>query len=246
VPPQLNLFWAGGSLIEVDAAHPATDGDDPSGTQLVSRVLIMLIFKNNIYEKRSDHTFPGAPPALPDGALPLDPYEFIKTGLIEEKSVLRIIAGQPKQFWEQDAQNFYPNAWKIGPLPILDDLLQILLQGLENRTLWHRMNTYHFCFLYDIFLRHAYNYNHDSLEEQRKTLPSLQGRPVDIDQFVRDYFFNTVFLLDEDRYNSLSAEEKENKGYTCPCQFGVINGLLPTRDEMELKSTRDYPYSIYV
>jgi hypothetical protein len=35
-------------------------------------------------------------------------------------------------------------------------------------------------------------------------------------------------------------------GYDCPCQFAVINGLAPTKKEMELQIFQGYPYSIYV
>jgi hypothetical protein len=35
-------------------------------------------------------------------------------------------------------------------------------------------------------------------------------------------------------------------GCKCPRQFGVNNGLTPTREEMELQSSRSYPYFIYV
>ena len=59
-------------------------------------------------------------------------------------------------------------------------------------------------------------------------------------------FFNTVFLLKDDKYNSLTREKKIELGYDCPFQFAVINGLTPTKEEMELQSSSNYPYSIYV
>ena len=50
----------------------------------------------------------------------------------------------------------------------------------------------------------------------------------------------------KDKYNSLSRDEKTEMGYDCPCQFAVINGLAPTKKEMELKLFQGYPYSTYV
>ena len=204
----------------------------------------MLIFKNNLYEKKK--------PSLASGTRhPIeyhewfDPLNFVKSGLVEEMDVISVIERQPPEFWLEDAKKFYPNSYKTGPLPILRELIHIITKGLDNAA-WYHMNTYHFCLIYDILRRYAYNYNEDSREERMKNFPEIKGERIHFDLFVKDYFFNTVFLMDEDNYNSLSADEKRKRGFTCPCQFGVINGLLPTRDEMSLKETKDYPYSIYV
>ena len=153
---------------------------------------------------------------------------------------------QPKEYWPQDSKKFYPNSYKMGSYSIFDNLLNILKNGLNDVGAWHKMNTYHFCFLYDVLLRFAFNYNHDNTKGQLDTLPELKGKPLQIELFVKDYFFNTVFLLNEDQYNSLTREKKIELGYDCPFQFAVINGLAPTKDEMELQSSSDYPYSIYV
>ena len=56
-----------------------------------------------------------------------------------------------------------------------------------------------------------------------------------IELFIKNYFFNTVFLLNEEQYNSLTRETKVKLGYDCPFQFAVINGLTPTKEEMELQ-----------
>ena len=82
--------------------------------------------------------------------------------------------------------------------------------------------------------------------EKRKTLPDLKGATLPFDLFVKDYFFDTAFLLDKDTYNSLTAEEKRQKGLTCPRLFSVINGLTPTPEEIELQESSDYPYTAYV
>lgn len=204
----------------------------------------MLIFKKNIYENRNLNLGPAQkhPIEYYDW---FDPFKFVKSGLEEDLDVIEVIGRQPSVFWKEDAKQFYPNAHKIGALPIILELIQILIKGLDN-SLWYHMNTYHFCVLYDILTRYAYNYNQDSRDERVKYFPDLRGEVIHFDLFVKDYFFNTIFLMNEDNYNSLSADEKRKRGFICPCQFGVINGLLPNQNEKNLKEAKEYPYSIYV
>lgn len=205
----------------------------------------MLIFKNNIYERKGRNT--GMEVKHPIEYYEwLDPFNFVKTGLMDELEAIETIEHQPTEYWKEDTKRFYPNAYKIGSLPLLQELVKILIRGLEDKNSWYHMNTYHFCLIYDVLLRFSYNYNQDSREEKLKLFPELKGEPIYYDLFVKDYFFNTIFLMDEDSYNILTAEEKLKRGLTCPCQFAVINGLLPTREEMTLKEVKDYPYTIYV
>ncbi len=171
---------------------------------------------------------------------------FIEVALKEDEELLDFLERQPKEYWAQDLKRFYPRAHKVGSLPVFRNLQRVLTIGLENQTTWYHMNTYHFCFLYDVLVRFAFNYNQDNQEGRLDALPELKGKPLHLESFVNDYFFNVAFLMDEDKYNSLTREEKLERGYKCPCQFGVINGLAPTREEMELQSSRSYPYSIYV
>ncbi len=206
----------------------------------------MLIFKNNIYDPKEFSAAGHIKSGDPDYDECFVPRHFLETALAEEEETTSFIGKQPPEFWEEDTLKFYPRAYKIGGLPILRDLLKILKKGLDDPTVWYKMNTYHFCFLFDVLARHSFNYNHDSLEERLNTLPELKGKLLKFELFVKNYFFNTVFLLDEEKYNSLSRQEKLDRGFDCPCQFGAINGLTPTREEMELKTSRDYPYSIFV
>jgi hypothetical protein len=203
----------------------------------------MLIFKSNIYEKKGSPFTAKQPVEYYEL---FDPFNFVKSALQEEMEVIEVLMRQPKEYRNEDTSKFYPNSYKFGSLSILQELLQILMKGLLDKSTWHQMNTYHFCVLYDLLIRYAFNYNEDSAEERIKTLPELQSHLIHFDLFIKDYFFNTVFLMDEDNYNALSPEEKLKRGFTCPCQFGVINGLLPTREEMTLKETKDFPYSIFV
>ncbi len=175
-----------------------------------------------------------------------NPPHLIEVALEEEDELIDFLERQPKKYWAQDLKRFYPRAHRVGGFSVFRNLQRVLTIGLENQTTWYHMNTYHFCFLYDVLVRFAFNYNQDNRKGRLDALPELKGKPLHLESFVNDYFFNMAFLMDADKYNSLTHEEKLKMGFKCPCQFGVINGLTPTREEMELQSSRSYPYSIYV
>ena len=206
----------------------------------------MLIFKNNIYSRKEMGLTTLSPTPDIEYDARFNPLHLIEVALKEEDELLDFLERQPKEYWVQDLKRFYPRAHKVGSLPVFRNLQRVLTIGLENQTTWYHMNTYHFCFLYDVLVRFAFNYNQDNREGRLDALPELKGKPLHLESFVNDYFFNVAFLMDEDKYNSLTREEKLERGYRCPCQFGVINGLTPTREEMELQSSRSYPYFIYV
>ena len=206
----------------------------------------MLIFKKNIYDRREISPDQYSPSSNIEYDELFDPRNLLSVALEEESDVISFLKRQPTEYWPQDSKKFYPRAHKIGSYKIFDDLLLILKGGLGDRDAWQVMNTYHFCFLYDVLLRFAFNYNHDNTEGRRASLSELRGKPFQIELFIKDYFFNTVFLLNDDQYNSLTREEKIKLGYYCPFQFAVVNGLIPTKNEIKLKSSPDYPYSIYV
>ena len=164
-----------------------------------------------------------------------NPHHLLAIALDEEKNLLDFLERQSLEYWPEDSKKFYPHAHKIGSRSVFRSLQSILNEGLDNSTNWYKMNTYHFCFLYDVLVRFAFNYNHDSLKERLNSLPEIKGKLLQIESFLKDYFFNTVFLMHEDKYNSLTREEKLELGYDCPCQFAVINALAPTKKEMELQ-----------
>jgi hypothetical protein len=202
----------------------------------------MLVFKNNIYDASS----PGKPTPTPDPDYNacFDPRHLIEEALIQEKEVLSFIERQPHEYWREDLHQFYPHAGRINSLHSLKEILRILLSGLNNRACWHRMNVYHFCFLYDVLVRFSFNYNHDS--EKLSQLPELKNKPVYLGNFISNYFFDQTFLVDPEHFNSLEREDKVLLGYDCPHLFGVINGLSPTREEMALIESTDYPYTVFV
>ena len=203
----------------------------------------MLIFKKNIYEKGD--LLP-TPKGDPTPGPRLNAYQFVRNSITEDLEFFRLLEQSSPPVMAGDLVSFFPNAHRYSTPKTIKNLLQILWKGLEDPDLWYHMNTYHFCLLYDSFFRQAYNYNHDSLEEKLSAYPELKGKPIPFRKFVQDYFFNTVFLLTPDKYNSLTSRQKKENGYTCPCQFGVIHGLAPTPEEMELKVEHNYPYALLV
>jgi len=206
----------------------------------------MLIFKNSLYKRQEDSSSRNTPISNMGFDELFDPCNLLSVALEEEIEVISFLKRQPIDYWPQDLKKFYQTAYKMGSYAVFSNLLSILKSGLNDVGAWHKMNTYHFCFLYDLLLRFSFNYNHDNEKGRLDTLPELKGTPLKIESFIKDYFFNTVFLLNEDQYNSLTREKKIELGYDCPFQFAVINGLTPTKEEMELQSSPDYPYSIYV
>lgn len=202
----------------------------------------MLVFKNNIYDTDS----PGKLVPTPDSDYNsfFDPIHFVEVALEQEEEVLSFIERQPQMYWIEDLRQFYPYAGKINSVHALKEIRKILLAGLNETSCWQHMNTYHFCFLYDVFVRFSFNYNHENLQEKLLLLPELKGKAVYLANFIKNYFFNKAFLVDPEHYNSLKSEEKT--AYNGTHLFGVINGLSPTKEEMSLNESQDYPYTVLV
>ena len=206
----------------------------------------MLVFKNNIYEpyNLSKPNIIGTPDANYNQLF--DPRQFIEVALKEDKEILFFIERQPQPYWREDLLQFYPHAGKTNSLNYLKEIQEILLAGLQEPSLWQHMNSYHFSFLYDVLVRFTFNYNHDNDEDRISYLPELEAQPIHFENFISNYFFDRDFMTDESHFNSLTHEQKYPQGYDRPSLFGVINGLIPTREERALKESKDFPYSIYV
>ncbi|MBT5469459.1 MAG: hypothetical protein HOK41_02545 [Nitrospina sp.] len=206
----------------------------------------MLVFKNNIYEpfnlnKPNVVVTPNA-----EYNERFDPHHFIQVALSEEEEIMSFILRQPRPYWREDLLQFYPYSGKTNSLNYLEQICQILENGLENSSKWQHMNSYHYSFLYDVLARFTFNYNHDNDSERVNCLPELEAQPIHFENFLSNYFFDLNFMTDQDHFNSLPHEQKQFLGYDNLDLFGVINGLIPTREEMALKESEDYPYSIYV
>ena len=57
---------------------------------------------------------------------------------------------------------------------------------------------------------------------------------------------NKLFLIDPEYFNSLEGDDKIKLGYDVPHLFAVINGLTPTQGEIDLKNSKNYPYTVFV
>ena len=206
----------------------------------------MLVFKNNIYEPYHSSNASLVLTPNVDYNQRFDPRHLIKVALKEEEKVMSFIERQPRQFWREDLLQFYPYSGKTNSLIHTKQICEILEVGLENSLLWHHMNSYHFSFLYDVLVRFTFNYNHDIDKERINSLPELEALPIYFGNFLSNYFFDCSFKVKEDHFNFLTPKQKHALGYNCPCLFGVINGLMPTHEEMDLKDSQDFPYSIFV
>ena len=97
-----------------------------------------------------------------------------------------------------------------------------------------------------IIYKYELHMNHENDQERINYLPELEAQPIHFENFLSNYFFDRNFTIEEEHFNSLTQKQKHDLGYHCPYLFGVINGLVPTPEEMSLKESKDYPYSIYV
>ncbi len=204
----------------------------------------MLIFKNNIYENPDTRHLQADSETSPLQSL--NAFNFLKNTLEDDLEFFRLLEKSGEGILPEDLASFYPRSHLFGNAKILKTLLNYLQECLLDRNTWFRMNTYHFCLLYDSIIRHGYNYNHDNLQEQLRLYPELKGKPLQVDQLIGDLFFNTVFLIEKDKYDEMTAEDKKKFGFTCPCQFGVIHNMIPNDDEMQLKPEPGFPYAINV
>lgn len=206
----------------------------------------MLIFKNNLYSRNEPGPgdyFRSPDPGFENG---FDAAHFLTRVLTEEEETLRFLERQPREYWAADGRKFYPISHKAGGFRTLHRVLTILCEGHADAATWYHMNAYHLSFLHDAMARYVFNYNLDNNEEKTKALPELSGRSIDFAWFVKNYFPGTQFLIGEEEFDRLSAEDKRKKGFVDPCLFAVIHGLSPTREELKLQAASDFPYSIYV
>ena len=196
----------------------------------------MLIFKANIYQKTSgDENFPTI-----DGRL--DAYGFILHALMADRELfmsLRQLDGQDSAL---RLSTLFPHSAKFGSAVILNALSKRLLEALVHPDNWYQMNAYHFCYLYDCLYSLVEEYSYENEEGRLNLLPELNGADIDFENFLLEYFYNTTFLMDQDRFNDLTANDKTSKMFSDSCLFGVINRLIPAENEIHLQVVADNPY----
>ena len=191
----------------------------------------MLIFKKNIYDISNDSN--------PENGIQqyLDPYDFIFKSLTTDREIFNGLEQLPQQESQSHFKTLFPHASRFGSVSLLKIFSQSLLEGLVNKSRWYSMNAYHMTYLFDSLHGSYEEYSYLEPEERKEMFPNLKGEIIDFDHFLDNYFFGTAFLMNAERYNNMSAEEKKRLNLTDPCLFGVVNRLIPDGEETQFKTS---------
>ena len=153
----------------------------------------MLVFKNNIYETFGTNNPNVVITPNTDYNERFNPHHLIKVALHEEKEVICFINRQPQLYWREDLLQFYPYAGKTNSLNYINQICQLLEDGLEKSSIWLHMNSYHFSFLFDVLVRFVFNYNHENNKERINYLPELEAQPIPFENFLsKQYLVNIL------------------------------------------------------
>ena len=196
----------------------------------------MLIFKKNIYEISE---FPH-PENTDDRGL--DPYNFIFHSLMTDREIFFGLNHLPESEGLERAKTLFPHASLFGNIALLNNFSRSLFEGLIDRTVWHILNAYHLTYLFDSLHGTYEDYSYSDPQQRMGIFPELNGQAINFDHFLENYFFGTAFLMDAERFNKMAPEEKKSLNLTDPCLFGVINQLIPTKEESTLQTTTATPY----
>ena len=196
----------------------------------------MLIFKKNIYEiSEFSH-----PENIDDQGL--DPYNFIFHSLMTDREIFFGLNHLPESEGLERAKTLFPHASLFGNIALLNNFSRSLFEGLIDRTVWHILNAYHLTYLFDSLHGTYEDYSYSDPQQRMRIFPELNGQAINFDHFLENYFFGTAFLIDAERFNKMAPEEKKSLNLTDPCLFGVINQLVPTKEESTLQTTTATPY----
>ena len=197
----------------------------------------MLVFKKNIYGKMySSHPENGNQKSL-------DPYDFLFKSLTADREIFFGLQQLPKQDSQDHFKTLFPHASRFGSVVLCNNFSRSLLEGLVDRNHWQSMNAYHMTYLFDSLHGTFEEYSYLKTEERKEMFPDLQGESIDFDHFLDNYFFGTAFLMNSERYNNMSPDEKKRLKLTDPCLFGVINKLIPDNEESQFNVNTETPYS---
>ena len=196
----------------------------------------MLIFKKNIYEaSKSIH-----PENMDDQFF--DPYNFVFHSLLTDREIFFGLNQLPESEARKRAKTLFPHASLFGHVSLLNNFSRFLLEGLINRNNWHTINSYHQTYLFDSLNGTFEDYSYSEPQQRMEIFPELNGLDIDFERFLENYFFGTAFLMDPDRFNNMSPEEKKRLNLNAPCLFGVINRLTPNEEESRLQTMIATPY----
>ena len=88
-----------------------------------------------------------------------------------------------------------------------------------DRNNWHILNAYHQTYLFDSLNGTFEDYSYSEPQQRMEIFPELKGSAIDFERFLENYFFGTAFLMDPDRFNNMSPEEKKRFNLNDPCLF---------------------------
>jgi hypothetical protein len=196
----------------------------------------LLYFKENIYIPTTEIFDQNDPEPF------FDPYNFIIQALVGDRDIFYGLKQESQGKLIERITVLFPHASNYGGVDILNDISKRLLEGIVEPIIWYKMNAYQHCYLYDSLAAVIEDYSYSDLEQRIKTYPEMMGTDIDFNEFLNKYFFNTAFLINSDRFNEMGAVEKSQQGFNDPCLFGVINGLTPTKDEIQLKQLENNPF----
>ncbi|MFQ5483451.1 MAG: hypothetical protein ACE5ER_11920, partial [Nitrospinaceae bacterium] len=185
----------------------------------------MLIFKKNIYFV--DYAYSGKNPFRiemrdDDGPQPIA-YNFIFSALASIRRLFIEFKKMDPVLAQERVRTFYPNASRFGNTSILNTLSKRLMRGLLNNHVWHQMNCYHFCMLYDGLMDLVEEYSYGDGNFRENLIPEMKGQPINFNQFLNEYFFHTAFLIDPKRFQRLQPGERRRLGYGDTGPFGILS-----------------------
>lgn len=196
----------------------------------------MLYFKKNIYHL-NPQTFDQE-----DSEPVFDPYNFIIQALVGDRDIFHGLKQVDLDEALERLKTLFPHASRFGGVEILNSISKRLLEGIVQPNIWYKMNAYQYCYLYDCLAAVAEEYSYSDLDQRMKIYPEMMGADIDFNEFLNKYFFNTAFLINSDRYNEMDTEDKQQRGFVDPCLFGVINRLIPTKNEINLTPLENVPF----
>ena len=196
----------------------------------------MLWFKENIYLPATEVFAREDPEPL------FDPYNFIMQALVADRGIFHSLKQiDPGEAIERLA-TLFPHASRFGGIDTLNSISKKLLEAIVQSSIWHKMNAYHYCYLYDTLAGVVEEYNYSDLNQRVRSYPEMMGTDIDFNEFLNKYFLNTAFLINLERYNEMERQDKLHLGLDDNCLFGVINRLTPTEEEINLIILGKYPY----
>jgi hypothetical protein len=196
----------------------------------------LLFFKENIY-------LPGTEDIDREDPEPLfDPYSFIMQALVADREIFHSLKQINSNETLERLATLFPHASRFGGVDILNSISKRLLEAIVQPQVWYKMNAYHYCFLYDNLASVVEEYSYSDIEQRVQSYPEMMGTDINFNKFLNKYFFNTAFLINLERFNEMTAQEKLKLGLDDNCLFGVINRLTPTDEEITLTVLEKDPY----